>query len=78
VTPQKPKATPEKKDGEKTPDEKASPKTAHDLVSALEDPHTSAFLKAYLAISDEELKAHIRRLVEETRVPPKPDPKGGA
>ncbi len=48
----------------------AEKKPDSDLISALEDPHTSAFLKAYLAISDDELKAHIRRLVEETRVPP--------
>lgn len=69
MTSKKPKATPEKEPGEKASQE------TRDLVSALEDPHTSAFLKAYLAISDEELKAHIRRLVEETRVPAKPESK---
>lgn len=32
------------------------------------DPETIAFLKSYLAITDEDLKAHVRRLVEEIRI----------
>jgi hypothetical protein len=41
-----------------------------ELVDGL-DPETIAFLKSYLAISDDELKAHVRRLVEEIRFNPK-------
>jgi hypothetical protein len=47
-----------------------------DLTEALADPETMAFLKDYLAISDEELKAHVRRLVEEIRANRKKDAKG--
>jgi hypothetical protein len=44
-------------------------KAADESVSdALADPETIAFLKDYLAISDDDLKAHVRRLVEEIRV----------
>ena len=39
-----------------------------DLIAELQDPHTHNFLKSYLAITDEQLKAHLRRLVEETRL----------
>ncbi|MCE9523367.1 MAG: hypothetical protein K8S25_13170 [Alphaproteobacteria bacterium] len=39
-----------------------------DLIAELQDPHTHQFLKSYLAITDEQLKAHLRRLVEETRL----------
>jgi hypothetical protein len=38
------------------------------VADALVDPETLAFLKDYLAISDEALKAHVRRLVEEIRL----------
>jgi hypothetical protein len=38
------------------------------------DPETIAFLKSYLAIPDEDLKAHVRRLVEEIRRDPKKKP----
>ena len=34
------------------------------------DAETAAFLQDYLAISDDELKAHVRRLVEEIRLNP--------
>jgi hypothetical protein len=44
-----------------------------ELVEGL-DPETVAFLKSYLAISDDELKAHVRRLVEEIRLNPKKKP----
>lgn len=38
------------------------------VTDALADPETIAFLKDYLAISDDDLKAHVRRLVEEIRL----------
>jgi len=38
------------------------------------DPETIDFLKNYLAISDDDLKAHVRRLVEEIRLNPKKKP----
>ena len=41
-----------------------------ELFEAL-DPQTRAFLKDYLSITDEDLKAHVRRLVEEIRLNPK-------
>jgi len=46
---------------------------ANDGESPIEalDPETLAFLKDYLAISDDELRAHVRRLVEEIRRNPK-------
>jgi len=44
-------------------------KSVEESVSdALGDPETVAFLKDYLAISDDDLKAHVRRLVEEIRL----------
>lgn len=43
----------------------------HDeLVDSL-DEQTRAFLKDYLSITDEDLKAHVRRLVEEIRLNPR-------
>jgi hypothetical protein len=44
-----------------------------DPIDAL-DPQTLAFLKSYLAITDEDLRAHVRRLVEEIRLNPKKKP----
>ena len=44
-----------------------------DPINAL-DPQTLAFLKDYLAITDEDLRAHVRRLVEEIRLNPKKKP----
>ena len=44
------------------------------LVDALGDPETLAFLKDYLAISDDDLRAHVRRLVEEIRINRKKKP----
>lgn len=44
-----------------------------ELIEGL-DPQTLAFLKDYLAISDEDLKAHVRRLVEEIRLNPRKKP----
>lgn len=44
------------------------------LLESLGDPETLAFLKDYLAISDEDLRAHVRRLVEEIRLNPKKKP----
>jgi hypothetical protein len=44
-----------------------------DPINAL-DPQTLAFLKNYLAITDEDLRAHVRRLVEEIRLNPKKKP----
>jgi len=44
------------------------------LIDALDDPDTLAFLKDYLAISDDDLRAHVRRLVEEIRLNPKKKP----
>ncbi len=41
------------------------------ICDALSDPKTLAFLKDYLAIPDDALKAHVRRLVEEIRRNPK-------
>jgi hypothetical protein len=35
------------------------------------DAQTRAFLRDYLSITDEDLKAHVRRLVEEIRLNPK-------
>jgi hypothetical protein len=48
--------------------------TAEDQLIEGLDPETLAFLKDYLAISDEELRAHVRRLVEEIRLNPKKKP----
>jgi len=45
-------------------------RTDKDMLADL-DPETAAFLKDYLAISDDDLKAHVRRLVEEIRLNPK-------
>jgi hypothetical protein len=45
-----------------------------DQLFASLDPQTLAFLKDYLSISDEDLKAHVRRLVEEIRLNPKKKP----
>lgn len=53
-------------DSDKPSDEDAGDRD--DLSEALDDPETLAFLKNYLAISDDELRAHVRRLVEEIRV----------
>ena len=44
------------------------------LIESLHDPETLAFLKDYLAISDEDLRAHVRRLVEEIRLNRKSKP----
>lgn len=41
-----------------------------ELIETL-DPQTLAFLRDYLSITDEDLKAHVRRLVEEIRLNPK-------
>ena len=46
------------------------PREDDELLASL-DPQTLAFLKDYLSISDEDLKAHVRRLVEEIRLNPK-------
>ena len=46
------------------------PHEPDELLDSL-DPQTRAFLKDYLSISDEDLKAHVRRLVEEIRLNPK-------
>jgi len=48
--------------------DESSSRALGDLVAALEDPHTHQFLRSYLGITDEQLKAHIRRLVDETGV----------
>ena len=45
----------------------------NELVEGL-DPETIAFLKSYLSITDDDLKAHVRRLVEEIRSNPKKKP----
>jgi len=49
-------------------------KESEKLVDALDDPETLAFLKDYLAISDDDLRAHVRRLVEEIRINRKKKP----
>jgi hypothetical protein len=46
------------------------PREDDELLGSL-DPQTLAFLKDYLSISDDDLKAHVRRLVEEIRLNPK-------
>ena len=46
------------------------PREPDELLDSL-DPQTRAFLKDYLSITDEDLKAHVRRLVEEIRLNPK-------
>lgn len=56
-------------DLKKAPPSKAIESDA--LIDALDDPDTLAFLKDYLAISDDDLRAHVRRLVEEIRLNPK-------
>ena len=48
---------------------------AEAIAAANGDPQTIAFLKDYLAISDDDLKAHVRRLVEEIRLSKKKQPK---
>jgi hypothetical protein len=60
-------------DRKKPRDDKAVDESVSD---ALGDPQTIAFLKDYLAISDDDLKAHVRRLVEEIRLSKKKQPKG--
>ena len=52
---------------------KIRPDENEHLIEAL-DPQTLAFLKDYLAITDDDLKAHVRRLVEEIRLNPKKKP----
>ena len=52
-------------DSKKPRDDKSVDESVSD---ALGDPQTIAFLKDYLAISDDDLKAHVRRLVEEIRL----------
>ena len=59
-------------DSKKPRDDKSVDESVSD---ALGDPQTIAFLKDYLAISDDDLKAHVRRLVEEIRLNPKKKPK---
>ena len=44
-----------------------------ELIEGL-DPETIAFLKSYLSITDDDLRAHVRRLVEEIRSNPKKKP----
>ena len=60
-------------DSKKPRDDKSVDESVSD---ALGDPQTIAFLKDYLAISDDDLKAHVRRLVEEIRLSKKKQPKG--
>jgi len=59
-------------DSKKPRDDKSVDESVSD---ALGDPQTIAFLKDYLAISDDDLKAHVRRLVEEIRLSKKKQPK---
>ena len=51
-----------------TDTKKSVPGGGEQLIEALDDPETVAFLKDYLAISDDDLRAHVRRLVEEIRL----------
>lgn len=52
-----------------------TPQALSDFIAALEDPDMRNYLKTSLGISDEQLKAHIRRLIEATAV--QIDPKRG-
>ena len=49
--------------------------TLNEFISALEDPDMRKYLKSSLGITDEQLKAHIRRLIDATTV--KDDSKPG-
>lgn len=55
--------------------ESETPQALSDFITALEDPDMRNYLKTSLGISDEQLKAHIQRLVEATAV--QVDPKRG-
>ncbi|MBI1212810.1 MAG: hypothetical protein GC190_15215 [Alphaproteobacteria bacterium] len=54
----------------KSENDKDSQREGDELFDSL-DAQTRAFLKDYLSITDEDLKAHVRRLVEEIRLNPK-------
>ena len=49
--------------------------TMSEFISALEDPDMRKYLKSSLGITDEQLKAHVQRLIDATMVEPKPGKK---
>jgi hypothetical protein len=48
--------------------------TLSEFISALEDPEMREYLKSSLGITDEQLKAHIQRLIDATAVQTDPKP----
>ena len=53
--------------------ESETPQALSDFIAALEDPNLRNYLKSSLGISDDQIKAHIQRLIEATAV--QSDPK---